>query len=728
MKRFLTLILSITLFVVNGQTVFDPPSHDDKLKLKAIETTEEMVLDGVLNESTWKACPIAGNFVQARPDQGKQATQETEVRIAFDQVNLYISAVCFEPLGKKGIFVQDLRRDFSYSQNELFSVTFDTFQDVRNPIPTFQISPYGNQRDLLIFDDRVFDTDWDAIWSAKCKINADSWVVEMAIPWASLRYPAAATEWGINFNRNIRKLNEHTGWSPWPRAYTVGRMQYAGLLQGIRPPDPKLNLRVLPYLLADEAQSSGERPTAQSYSLKAGGEVKWAITPNTIADLTVNTDFAQADVDRQVVNLTRSSIFFPERRQFFLENATLFSAGENGIIQPFFSRTVGLSPTGQPLPIQVGARVIHQDSRKSYGALVVTQGGEDTVRNTQFGTLRYLQNIGGKFRLGGMLNYRNDNLENGNRLNNVVGTSDFFYRPSQPLNFRGMISLSRDDKAGTGAAYLTGIEFSKNWINVNWVQVLSSANYLPATGFTARTNFIYTNPSVEFLIQKKWLPKRVWYLGPTFSAEIFHRASNGTFQEADFKITPARVVFRNLSSVAVTINPVRQALQVPFNPLPGIYFTSGDYSYLRYQISAETNLSAKYSVQFRASTGGYFSGDLNSVVLTGRVAPLPHVALSLTYTGNWFTHREQSTADAETHLLAPELRLAINPLIQLSTFYQYNTAINNGSLNARFSWQYRPLSFIYLVFNSNQAINPTPEGIINSNQSAILKVSYIKQF
>lgn len=728
MKSIITACLLFSFIATSAQEIFDPPSYETKRKVGAVKATEEIVLDGILNENTWKTSPVASDFIQSRPDQGKKATQETEVRIAYDEVNLYISAICYEPQGKKGIFIQDLRRDFSYSQNELFSVSFDPFQDVRNPIPTFQIGPYGNQRDLLIFDDRVFDTDWDAIWSAKCTINAESWVVEMAIPWASLRYPAGATEWGINFNRNIRKLNEHTGWSPWPRAYTVGRMQYGGLLQGIHPPDPNLNLRVQPYVLVDESQNRGEQAKPPTYSFKAGGEVKWAVTPNTIADLTVNTDFAQADVDRQVVNLTRSSIFFPERRQFFLENATLFSTGENGIIQPFFSRAVGLSPTGKPLPIHAGARVIHQDSRKSYGALMVTQEGEANIRNTQFGTMRYLQNVGNKFRFGGMLNYRNDNLSDGGRLGNVVGTSDFFYRPSQPLNVRGMISVSNDDRAGNGLAYLAGLEFSKNWIIVNWLQVLSSSNYLPATGFTARKDFVYTNPSVEFLIQKDWLPKKVWYLGPTVKADVFHQTSTGAFQESDLQITPVRIVFRNLSSIGFTVNPVRQSLQASFSPLPDITFAVGDYSYLRYQVSGETNMSAPYSLQASASTGGYFDGQLNNVMATARVAPLPQVALSVTYTANWFTTSERPEAGAETHLIAPELRLALNPVIQLSTFYQYNTAIGNGSLNARFSWQYRPLSFVYLVFNSNRAIDLTPEGIRNSNQSAIFKVSYIKQF
>ena len=172
-----TIILLILLFnflACNAQEVFNPSTYEQKLRLSAMETTEKIVVDGKLDEKIWGQSQIAKNFLQSRPDQGKPASLETEVRIVFDKDNIYISAICHEPLGKSGMNTQDLRRDFSYSQNELFSVTFDPFQDVRNPIPTFQIGPYGNQRDLLIFDDRVFDTDWDAVWNAKCTINEDS--------------------------------------------------------------------------------------------------------------------------------------------------------------------------------------------------------------------------------------------------------------------------------------------------------------------------------------------------------------------------------------------------------------------------------------------------------------------------------------------------------------------------------------------------------------------------
>ncbi len=726
-----TIILLILLFnflACNAQEVFNPSTYEQKLRLSAMETTEKIVVDGKLDEKIWGQSQIAKNFLQSRPDQGKPASLETEVRIVFDKDNIYISAICHEPLGKSGMNTQDLRRDFSYSQNELFSVTFDPFQDVRNPIPTFQIGPYGNQRDLLIFDDRVFDTDWDAVWNAKCTINEDSWVAEMAIPWSSLRYPANSKEWGINFNRNIRRLNEHTGWSLWPRAYTVGRMQYAGLLENINPPDPKLNLRVQPYLLVDRVKSEGENPVNETFKSKIGGEVKWAITPSTVVDLTINTDFAQADVDRQVVNLTRSSIFFPERRQFFLENASLFSTGENGVVQPFFSRTIGLSPTGKPLTIHVGARVIHQDAQKSYGGLFITQAGEDTVRNTEFVMARYLKNVGTKFRIGGMLNYRNDHFTNEQTRRNIVGTGDFFYRFSQPLNARGMLSVSNDVMVGTGVSFLTGLEFTKNWISIKWLETLVAKDYLPSAGFIARKNFILTNPSVDFFIQKSWLPKKVWNIGPSMAATIYHQADNQKLQEADILITPLKVVFRNLSSFGFRINPIWQELITSFTPLPGISFDRGSYHYLRYEFFGETNLSAKYSLQYKVATGGYFNGRLDNLTVTGRVAPIPHLALSVTYTANLFVDKDNSKKEATTHLIAPEIRLALDPLVQFSTFYQYNTATNKAALNARFSWQYRPLSFIYVVYNTNGDIERAADGFLNRDQSEIIKASYIKQF
>lgn len=712
----------------HAQALFDPPAYENKLRVTAHEAKGTISIDGNLTEEEWAVAPVAKNFKQSRPDQGKDATVNTEVRILYDEENIYISAVCYEPLGKNGINVQDLRRDFSYSQNELFSVTFDPFQDVRNPMPTFQISPYGNQRDLLIYDDRVFDTDWDAVWEAHCTITDSAWIAEIAIPWSSLRYPSGQAEWGINFNRNSRRLNEHTGWSLWPRAYTVGRMQYAGLLQNIQPPDPKLNMRLLPYLLFNEVRNNDENSSARSSQVKAGGELKWAVTPNTVIDLTVNTDFAQADVDRQVINLTRSNIFFPERRPFFLENASLFAVGEDGILQPFFSRAIGLSADGSPVPITAGGRVIHQNSHQSYGVLAVAQDGVDTIRNSQFGVARYLKNIGANLRIGGLINYRRDNFVRGRNNQNAVGAADVFYRISQPLYFRSMISVSRDDAYGEGVAFFGNINYTKNWIAADWRQAVVTGTYTSGVGFSARQNFIHTNPSVDFFIQKNWLPKKIWNLNPGISANVYHQADNENLQEVNVLITPVKIVFRSLASLGFRINPTRQNLSSPFNPVKEITFGAGDYSYMRYELFGETNQSAKYSIQLQAGTGGYFSGRLDHITVMTRFAPIPHIAVSVTYSTNHFRTEESSEQEIYTHLFAPEIRLAFNPLIQFAAFYQHNTAADRGSLNARFSWQYKPLSFIYIVYNENQSLNLTPDLPAYRQQSGIIKLSYIKQF
>lgn len=197
-------------------------------------------------------------------------------------------------------------------------LNLDPFLDKRNAI-VFQTNPYGVQRDLLAFDDAFFDREWDGYWKVRTTRTDSGYVAEMQIPWATIRYPKGEIQdWGIQFVRRSRRLGEQSSWSPYPRAYNPYRMPYAGLLKGIEPPAPSVNLRVQPYLLTNfNRQFENGKLVSEQFSPKIGGEIKWAITPHTVLDLTFNTDFAQADVDRQVQNLTRFSVLFPERRQFF---------------------------------------------------------------------------------------------------------------------------------------------------------------------------------------------------------------------------------------------------------------------------------------------------------------------------------------------------------------------------------------------------------------------------
>src|SRR5215472_1656721 len=316
-------------------------------------------------------------------------------------------------MGKKAIRATDFKRDFNNLAHDHLVVTFDGFNDNRNAM-CFATNAYGVQRDYLSFDDLYFDIDWDGLWTVRTTRTDSGWFAEMAIPWQTLRYKKlgdSIQNWGFNVYRNRRQSNEGTALSLFPRVYTVSRMEYAGMLKNLQPPPPKSNIRIQPYFLTSFDHYGGidSAKKPNQTNAKFGGDMKWAINPNNILDLTVNTDFAQADADIQVNNITQFSVFFPEKRQFFLENASLFSPviqqaidGSGGFmhIQPFFSRTIGLDSAGNPIPIIAGGRFVSRSARQNFGAILMRQADASTLPATNFFVGRYLNNFGEQNRVG----------------------------------------------------------------------------------------------------------------------------------------------------------------------------------------------------------------------------------------------------------------------------------------------------------------------------------------
>ena len=318
-----SLVLSSTLV---AQSAFPPP--DTPAEIYATQVAKGVImLDGVLDEPTWQRAEVVSGFTQRDPLQGEAATVDTEVRILFNATYLYLGAICYDSLtDRRRVRVRNMQRDFSAYGNDRFGVALDGLMDQRNAVG-FEVTPYGSQRETQVIDGNEFDgnDNWDALWYVRTRITDSAWIAEMAIPWKTLRYQEGSQEMLISFNRNIRRLNEVTTWPAYPRAFSHFRMAYAAVLKGIQPPPPAANLLINPYLLGNVGETQDGEAYEDHRNLKVGGEFKWAITPNAVLDGTINTDFAQADVDQQVQNLTRFSVLFPERRQFFLENADLFS-------------------------------------------------------------------------------------------------------------------------------------------------------------------------------------------------------------------------------------------------------------------------------------------------------------------------------------------------------------------------------------------------------------------
>ncbi len=396
---YLLALLVSTSFAQDAE-IFKPDSI--KREIEAVRISTSLRVDGLINDDEWKNVKPVSNFIQIEPYQGKLPNHDTEIKVLYNKQYLYFAIFARDSLGKKAIRATDFKRDFNYWQHDLLNLSFDGFNDNRNAM-ALVTNAYGVQRDLLSFDDLYYDVDWDGLWRVRTTRTDSGWVAEMRIPWQTLRYPKttdSVQHWGFNLYRNRRLTNEITAFSPYPRSYSALRMNYAGVLKNLQPPPPRPNIRIQPYLLGSYDHYRLNNPDSKNSdtNFKAGGELKWAINPNTILDLTVNTDFAQADADRQVNNVTRLSVFFPERRQFFLENASLFGVGQSQSddgsggsmrIQPFFSRRIGLDDYGNPIPIDAGGRFVYRSLKRNFGTMVMRQREVGESPGTNFIVGRY---------------------------------------------------------------------------------------------------------------------------------------------------------------------------------------------------------------------------------------------------------------------------------------------------------------------------------------------------
>ncbi|MFN7119395.1 MAG: DUF5916 domain-containing protein [Saprospiraceae bacterium] len=732
MKLTLTLLLAVfvlQLFAQEGDNVFPPPTVAPIIT--ALETRNQIQVDGKLNESDWNQAPIVSDFFKIEPRQGGDYLYDTEVKLLYDERNLYIGVFCRDSLGRKGVRVQDLRRDFSWGENDIFGIQLDP-QNLKQYCVSFQTTPYGNQRDLQAFNDENRDNDWNALWSVRTVQTDTGYYAEFAIPFKSLRYevPANADSvaWGITFTRLARRDYEQTVFPAIPQAFSPYRMTYAATLKGIKLPQPSANVRIEPYALYqyDENKSNGQ--TTDKSNFKLGGDVKWAINPRAVLDLTINTDFAQADVDRAVNNLERFNVFFPERRQFFLENSGIWAGAGDETVVPFFSRRIGLQGefNAAPAPIDAGVRFTDRNENRTLAGLYIHQRETDQSAGANFGVLRYLQNYGSQNNVGVMLTHRLDENfdEQGQaQRNNTTLSIDGLFRPRDELTVSYLLSASRDNSNDTlGVAGRLFAGYNTNKMYLGWLTNFVSEQYIPGMGFIFQNNVIQHNPGGYAIIRPKKLPWVRRY-DPGLFVNYYHDFENpGQFQQANLYLFPVYLIFTNGSFLEWALFPTWQNINFNFAPL-GIEIEQQRYFYLTQYIRFNTDQSKKWSASIRYDWGDYYNGKRDAITAGFRLAPDPRVAFTLDYEYNHLQNLGLRRQNLETNLITGGLRLAWNPRLQLSAFYQYNSFDNQGRWNIRGSWEYRPLSFVYLVFNENNL----PD-FDTRNRSTIAKVSFLKQF
>jgi hypothetical protein len=730
MRYYLLLLIS---FCGYSQEVFKP--LEQRKEIQPLKIERVLKADGHLDEAEWVKAPAVNVDFQVEPFQGRKASFSSTVKLLYNRQFLYVAAILQDSIGKNSYRAPNLKRDYAFEENDLFGIAIDGFNDKRNAL-VLQSNAYGAQRDLLSFDDRAFDIDWDGLYRVRTHRSDSSWVAEFAIPWQTLRYPKTdgnkPQDWGINFFRVRRSSNELSVWSPHPRSMSPLRMDYAGKLSGIIPPPPTAtNIRFIPYLLQVSKNSKGtEIGNSTASDFKMGGEIKWAISPTSVMDFTFNTDFAQADVDRQVNNISRFSVFFPERRQFFLENASLFSAGLAPVnevvggsmyIQPFFSRTIGLDQNVNPIAITAGTRFVYRSEKRNLGGIYMRQGEGDGDPFTNFLVARYSENFGKQNRVGAIVTTKSSP-------SNVAttGAVDAFIRFNDKFSFSGMGTMTQDSRnSQQGFAEYGQFLYKDNLVTLYWTHTVVSDDYNPEMGFVSRKNVLSNSQGVDFNVRGKWLPTFIRFWQPGVYTEVYHSLKTGNIVEQKLVSGPLWFNLQNGGILGGYIDASVQNLEEDFNPV-GIRIKPGSYRYFRKGFLLASDPSAKYSASTEYGWGGFFDGSLQNVDAEFRVAPTPHLNVGLSW--NWSKFEDVGVAreTKEVNLLILETRMAINPRLQLIGFYQKNTTDNLNSVNMRLAWEYQPLSYVYLVFNTlnYQGMDATQQ----KQQSFLAKLSFLKQF
>lgn len=738
-----TLIITLAILIPSGVLSQAVSTTTEKPQLNVVTTQDPMVIDGKLDEKIWAIADTATAFYQVEPNQGNASEFRTIVRVVQGHHGLYFGVICFDPEGKKGTRATDLKRDFNWRDHDTFAIAIDGFNDQRNSM-SFVTNPYGAQRDYLSFDDIYFDVDWSGLWKVRTHITEEGWVAEFELPWKTLRYTKPEDEhgstWGLNFLRLRRASNEISVWSPYPRSFGFNRMDFAGQLTGLKPPPPSTNFQLNTYTLANDQRLNNNTPsTSSNNDIKIGGDAKWVINPNKVLDITFNTDFAQADADAIINNTSRFSVLFPERRQFFLENASLFGPGLSGgsevggnmAILPFFSRRIGLNENGQPIPLKVGTRFTHRSLKSNYGVMTVRQSEDQEEASNDFVVGRYSHNLGSNGRVGSIFTLKTGHMSNDasnqdKGVDWVAGMDGFFrWKKTHSLSFMALQSSNETENQKGYGAYLQYL-YTNNNLQAWWTQSVVTDAFNPSTGFLSRRDVISSAVGFQGNIRGSWLPfrKQIRAFKPGISTEVYHQTSSKAMVEQTFAITPLWLEFNNGGQIKFTINPNRQSITGNFEPL-GVTIGQGDYHFLRYSMQLNSDASKKVAYTMKYNWGAYFNGQLSNLDLSLNFAPMPQFSLNIAYGRNKFREVGERLESPYVDLYTVQGRLALNPRIQLTGMYQNNSVNNTHAYNLRFVWEYSPLSYVFLVFNKKSYAQDFQR---QTDQSSILKLTFLKQF
>ncbi|MEX1257124.1 MAG: DUF5916 domain-containing protein [Gemmatimonadota bacterium] len=698
--------------------------------IAAARVSERPEIDGDLSDPSWERAAEVRDFVQQEPAEGEPATERTEVLVMYDGATLFFGLRAYDS-DPGGVVATELRRDGNRILDEdNFQIILDTFMDSRSAY-MFVVTPLGAMLDQQVSEEGAggrrgtsgnVNRDWDGVWRASARRTSEGWTAEIAIPLVTLRFPATDTQsWGINFQRNVSRKNEVAFWAPIPRAFGLTRVSLAGTFTDLQSLSRGRDLRIKPYLVGGGRREVSGGESENSTSGDVGLDVKYGITAGLNLDLTVNTDFAQAEADDERVNLTRFALFFPEKRDFFLENAGQFNVGTTASLgrmaDLFFSRQIGISESGDPVPIVAGARLTGKIGQHNIAVMDIQTDETGSSPGENFLVARYSRDVSSRSRVGAL--FVNRQATSGGHYNRTVA-ADLVFAPNASFTVNGFFAATQSPGVSGGEL---GGHLRAAWLDPSWNLYAEYTdlqdNFNPEVGFVPRVGIRTTKLHIERNPRPGRFGLRV--LEPMWNV-TYTTDQDGRLLSRQFHHMLG-VRFDSGAYLNFWHNRYFERLDDPFRVASGVVIAPGAYHFYDWRVSYSSNPSRRvtYSVSWDPQT--FYDGDRTDISLSAGVRITSQLATTARFTRN-DVDLPAGAFVAEVGSL--QLDYAFSPNTSLRTLTQYNSSNEQWSTSVRFRYIYRPGSDLYIVYDEvRRDVAGTPLPTEFRDHQLVVKMTYL---
>ena len=697
--------------------------------MRAIRLTAPLNFDGKLDDAVYHEVLPATGFYQVLPDAGEPATEATDVWVMFDADDVYISARLWQADMERTLVANEMRRDRA-RQNDGFAVAFDTFYD-RQTGYKFDTNPLGAIADCQLGEaPGATNCDYNPIWDVRVGRFDGGWTVEMKVPFRTLRYqPGRAQVWGIQFRRVIRHRNETAFFTKMPitvGSSGIGRLSYAATLVGLEAPSGSRNFEIKPYGISRVVSDRAAMPSlSNDLDGDFGIDAKYGITQNLTVDLTYNTDFAQVEADDQQVNLTRFNQSFPEKREFFLEAASLFR-GTGGGPSLFFSRKIGLH-RGRAIPILGGARLTGKVGRLSLDALNITTDRDEGagVPRTNFTVLRVRRDILRRSNVGALFTLRSQSLVQPGEPSAAIGLDSSFTLLD---NIKAATFYSRSETPGLGggkSSYGASFGVNPDRYGFDVEHLFIDDDFNPEVGFVRRDDIRRTTGSVRFSPRPRSHPsvRRLSFIG-----SLDYTLNTAGLLESRDQTLRFETEFHSSDSLTVSGTRSYDLLPRPFTIAPGVTVPVGGYTNNLFRARYAIGAQKRYKGNLSFTYGGLYDGDRTVLGFSaGRFALTPQFSVEPNVEINRI---DLPQGRFTTQLYRNRVTYVFTPRMFASGFVQYNSTNSTFSTNLRLRWEYSPGSELFIVYTDDQNTNPLEPDRFSTllNRALVVKVNRLLRF